>query len=639
MPSYNWLYLQDIIFLHSSDGKSKSVTGAEIYQAEFKNKLPHQEVTTTPSFDLKEISFSKYPLELSIRIEPPCNPKQGVLICKVYGAIDDALIEVVNPATRDADHIIYNQTWYPFICGALDEIKTIYQELVIPDSGEISLKQYFTLLGKRGGYPEIQDLSGNAASAARIKAPAIQDVIPGFIGKMYPYQSDGFKWLSMISQQGLGCILADQMGLGKTIQVVALLAAECAEKRNRNLVIAPATLLENWRREIAKFTTSLEILIHQGAMRTGFPKHLQDYDVVIISYETIVRDMSMFQLVDWNIVILDEAQAIKNPNAQRTRSVKKLPKRVPIAVTGTPVENRLTDLWSLMDFAMPDLLGPVEKFIADYEDDEDSAARLEPLISPLMLRRKVTEVAKDLPDRIDIPQPIEMDESSISMYEQIRQDTQKEYGATASLVSIQRLRMFCTHPQITDYPVTPDLRRASNKYIRLLEILYEVFQNGEKAIIFTSYNEMISLLNSDLPKQFGSIYIDYINGSVETTERQPKVDKFTESDGPGVLVLNPRAAGTGLNITAANHVIHFNPEWNPALEDQASARAYRRGQTKTVTIHRLFYMNTVEEVICERLDRKRALADTAVVGINGEDDELGDLMKALQRSPKIIKEK
>lgn len=633
---YQWIKFDDSILLQSSEGTTRNITAKEIYNSEFKNvALNNPQIVSKPSEVLTHISFSKYPLDLSINIEASNDSSSVALLCKVYASIGNHVAIVRNPITREADHIVIDETWYPFSPGSLDSVRKVYSDLGISDSGYISLRQYFSLLGMQNGYPEVHDKSGNAASASSIKAGSPPENIPWFTGNMYAYQSDGYRWLSMISQQGLGCILADQMGLGKTIQIIALLASQSAAKHGQNLVIAPATLLENWRREIGKFTTGINVLVHQGASRTGFPDHLQNYDVVVTSYETVVRDMSMFQMINWNIVVLDEAQAIKNPDAQRTKSVKKLPKRVAIAVTGTPVENSLSDLWSLMDFGVPGLLGGLEKFLTNYEDNEYGASRLEPLISPLMLRRMVSEVAKDLPERIDIPQAIEMDETSISLYEQIRVETQEEYGAAAGLVSLNRLRMFCTHPSISNIGVTGDPKRSSQKYVRLLEILEEVFQNDEKAVIFTSFNGMTDLFKRDIPNHFGGIHIDFIDGRVPVSERQIKVDKFSEFDGPGVLLLNPRAAGTGLNITAANHVIHFNPEWNPALEDQASARAHRRGQTKTVTVHRLFYIGTVEEVICERLDRKRALAETAVIGVKGEDDDLGDIMKALKQSPKM----
>jgi SNF2 family DNA or RNA helicase len=215
----------------------------------------------------------------------------------------------------------------------------------------------------------------------------------------------------------------------------------------------------------------------------------------------------------------------------------------------------------------------------------------------------------------------------------MREDAIRKYGENATFASLIRLRMLCTHPLIIDAGESQeDPIRCSAKYQRLLEILEEVFQSGEKALVFTSFTRMIDLLVRDLSQRLG-IYAAAIDGRTSQEDRQPLIDRFSAYIGPGVLALNPRAAGTGLNITAANHVIHYNPEWNPAMEDQASARAYRRGQTRPVTVHRLIYVNTVEEVIDQRLRRKRGLADNAIVGTDARGDELGDILAALQVSP------
>ncbi|RMH15386.1 MAG: DEAD/DEAH box helicase, partial [Gammaproteobacteria bacterium] len=400
-----------------------------------------------------------------------------------------------------------------------------------------------------------------------------------------------------------------------------------------SLVIAPATLLENWRRELSRFAPGLSVLVHRGSTRTGFPDDLRTAHTVVTSYETAVRDQYLLGMVNWNIVVLDEAQAIKNPESERSRVVRAIPRRIGLAVTGTPVENRLTDLWSIMDFAIPGLLGTRDEFERTYPDDTRGAARLEPIVSPVMLRRRVSEVAGDLPERIDMTQYLELDEATAERYDRLREQAIGEYGDHATFRSLVRLRQLCTHPRIIEGDVEPgDLASESVKYRRLLEILEEISEQGEKAIIFTSFTRMIDLLVRDLSRRLG-ILTDCIDGRTPQEDRQPRLDRFASHAGPGVLVLNPRAAGTGLNITAANHVIHYNPEWNPALEDQASARAYRRGQTRPVTVHRLIYARTVEEIMDQRLKRKRELADNAVVGTDAREADLLDVMAALRVSP------
>ena len=453
----------------------------------------------------------------------------------------------------------------------------------------------------------------------------------GLVATLYPYQETGFDWLSRVSEEGIGCILGDEMGLGKTLQVIALLVREKHVRKTPSVVIAPATLLENWRRELARFAPGLTLCVHRGQGRTGFPKILRSFDVVITSYETATRDISIFEMIGWNVAVLDEAQAIKTPDAQRTVILKSLPRRMAIAVSGTPVENSLRDLWSLLDFAVPGMLGTLPEFEARYTDSVEDAAELEPLVSPLILRRRVSEVAKDLPERIDIPQPVELSEAGAQEYESIRAAIFAEYGAAAPLVALGKLRMFCTHPFLVN-DGSGDPLPHSTKYARLVELLDEIFARGEKVLIFTSYTEMADIIGGDVSRRYG-VPATIIDGRTPVTDRQPTVDRFSQVMTAAALVLNPKAAGTGLNITAANHVIHYNLEWNPALEDQATARAFRRGQKRPVTVHRLFHPGTVEDIIVERTDRKRALAAGAVTGTEGKDENLADVLRALQLSP------
>jgi SNF2 family DNA or RNA helicase len=250
-----------------------------------------------------------------------------------------------------------------------------------------------------------------------------------------------------------------------------------------------------------------------------------------------------------------------------------------------------------------------------------------------MLRRRVAEVAKDLPERIDIPQVIEFEHGDAQEYDRIRNEILTEFGASATLVSLTKLRMYCSHPWLLQehLPSVGDPAEFA-KYSRLVDILDEIFQAGEKAILFTAYTSMTDILVKDIASRF-SVFTGYIDGRLPIDDRQPMIDAFSANPGAALLVLNPRAGGSGLNITAANHVIHYTLEWNPAMEDQASARAYRRGQTRPVTVHRLFCAGTVEEVVDDRLSRKRTISEAAVVGVRGESDDYNDIVAALQRSP------
>jgi SNF2 family DNA or RNA helicase len=465
-------------------------------------------------------------------------------------------------------------------------------------------------------------------------APALMGELPkGFNGRLFPYQLDGFRWLSFMVHNGLGAIIADEMGLGKTVQVICILLDASQADKKPNLVIAPNTLLENWRRELLRFAPSLRVAVHSGPRRSGLPRELSSNNVLLCSYDTAVADAGLFRNIAWNLMVVDEAQGIKNYQTRRATQLKTFPRVCSVAMTGTPIENRLQDLWSITDFVLPTLLGSASDFEQRYPDSIEAASSLEPIVSPLLLRRTVAAVATDLPERIDIPQPLELDSESAAAYEAIRVSATSNSGTGVGLAALQKLRMFCTHPWLTDtFKMIPNATQCSVKLQRLMEILEEVVASEGKAIIFTSYTESIDLLCREIEMRLG-VYTDSIDGRVAVANRQGKVDKFSSVTGAAVLVLNPKAAGVGLNITAANHVIHFNLEWNPAVEDQASARAHRRGQTRIVTVHRLYYANTVEEVIDNRMQRKRELSDAAIVGTTGQTTDVDDIMQALRISP------
>lgn len=529
-----------------------------------------------------------------------------------------------------ADYIIINNSWY-YLSGNYDLYVNIISKFNINLSENIPFNDYMILIRELQN-EGISYLDNVNEELQELKKNENDIKLNGLNADLYPYQESGFSWMNFMMENQCGCILGDEMGLGKTLQIIALLGKQ-KELNNQEhyLVICPVSLLENWYREIKRFFPTLKTYIHHGNNRTGYYGVLLNYDITIMSYTNVQSDLSMLNMIDWDIVILDEAQNIKNPYAIRTKSVKQIKRKKSIAVTGTPFENHVTDIWSIVDFVLPKYLGKISEYSEEFQDDVESAFKLEKVITPIMIRRRVKDVAKDLPERIDIAQPIEMTEKEAMLYENERNSKNKLKNL--SIDKIQGLRMFCTHPIVYDNSLKDlDPINTSNKYARLCEILQEIFENNEKVIIFTSFNEMINIIVKDVKNRFG-VYVDYINGSIDSQKRQEIVDKFSNVKGSGVLVLNPRAAGTGLNITCANHVIHYNLEWNPALEDQASARAYRRGQNKNVFIYRLFYANTIEEVINERIQTKREISETAIIGNNGTDKDKEDLIKALSISP------
>ena len=531
-----------------------------------------------------------------------------------------------------ADHYVSNNTWF-YLSNITQELRDCITRWTTAGTSVITVGQYINLL-KEFQISQLVAFIDDAAEFLQNKKMPSTDIPSGINAKLYPYQEDGFRWMDFMMREKFGCILGDEMGLGKTLQIITLITKHLSPN-NHFLIVAPVTLLENWRREFAKFAPAVKVLVHHGSARTGFYKNFLSYDVVLVSYGTSVSDQAILNMVEWKIVILDEAQNIKNPGAARTKAVKKLNRNMGIAVTGTPFENHMTDLWSLMDFVAPGVLGRLPEFTCLFSDDFQSALKIEPILSPLMVRRRVAEVAKDLPERVDIPEVLCMDAQESLMYERERHRIVNELGGkTATLATLQKLRMFCTHPHLVEESnSTADPEKYSMKYRRLCEILSEIIAKKEKVILFTSYTGMFRILVSDIPSRFG-IPVYAINGTTPVEERQLTVDTFSNVNGSALLVLNPRAAGTGLNITAANYVIHYNLEWNPALEDQASARAYRRGQDRTVFVYRLFYANTVEQVVNERIELKRGLSDTAVIGVSGKQENRDDILNALLLSPK-----
>jgi SNF2 family DNA or RNA helicase len=626
MNKAHWFTEGDRILIKDHTGATVFPSALDVYSAIFSDvKEFHGQQLDRPLTSLvPDLIFSRFPAEPAIRIS---NVTPSSIIVKVGVWTDSKYCDL--PAGYD--QIIIGSKWYPVSTDAIKSAKDWLTARGVVEGGTLSFGKLIELRSTKDAPAKLIDESVVIASDVASAAGGGIGEIQGLNAQLYPYQVDGVGFLQVIAQQEIGCILADEMGLGKTLQVIALLLSERNRGCTPSLVVAPATIVENWRREIAQFAPSLSVHVHAGPGRAGIAERLTPFDVVVTSFDTAIRDEPLLGSVEWNLLVLDEAQAIKNPDAQRTKAVKRLPRRVSLAVTGTPVENRLDDLWSLADFALPGLLGSVSEFRASFTDDLNDASRLSPIVSPILLRRKVRDVAKDLPEKIEVPQAITMSPSLADAYESLRLSTLAEYGPAAGMVATGRLRMFCTHPSLVSKALG-DPSLDVDKYIRLLELLTEIFESNQKALVFTTYQGMADLFMRDIPQRWPAGFFRFIDGRVPVTERQPTVDQFYEFNGSGALFLNPKAAGAGLNITAANHVIHYNPEWNPALTDQASARAYRRKQKLPVTIHHLYYADSVEEVMLDRAQFKRGLATEAVVGHDGEIDA-SIIVRALQISP------
>ena len=442
----------------------------------------------------------------------------------------------------------------------------------------------------------------------------------------YPYQVIGIEWLTSQKKLGMkGAILGDVMGLGKTLQAIGFITKNVNAGLQNNLVICPATLIDNWRKEIEKFSPELKVLTHFGQYRSGIPSGLVNYDVVVTSYDALVADHAILRAINWNIVILDEAQQIKNPEAKRTLRSKGLPREFGLAISGTPLENRLRDIWSLSDFAQPGLFGTEDSFSNEFESSSSGAIEVNRILRSIMLRRKLSDIDHQLPEKIVKDYPLRWPEELNEIYERVRQEALAEFAHAGGLVATGRLRKLTTHPILMDVGPQNDLLALSPKYALTVDILEELFASNEKCLIFASYREIMDRFSNDLIHRFPKSFVEILDGRTEMSDRQPLVERFNKFEGSGVLICNPIVAGAGLNITGANHVIHYNLEWNPAKEDQATFRVYRNGQLKETFIHRLFYSSTIDEVIDERIQLKRGLADLSLDKLVTQDDYLAGL--------------
>ncbi len=472
--------------------------------------------------------------------------------------------------------------------------------------------------------------------AAELKGDTID--IAGLEAELFPYQARGVQWMwETVSRTG-GLILADEMGLGKTLQIIALLMIDPPGSQAPALIVCPTSLIANWVREIARFAPTLDVAVHRGAHRTGVVSGLQASKVLITTYDTMVNDIAVFSGLEWSWVICDEAQAIKNPHSNRRQAIATIPRKRAIPMTGTPVENSLVDIWSLTDFTIPGLLGSLSEFEDSFPDSLESGQQLKRLTDPIILKRRVADVASDLPERIDVDVPLELDDQLVDHYRHVRDATMEKYPVAGALVATLQLQLVCAHPWLRSsgeneedaaIAAAPNMPLVTPKMERAVDLLREAFANGRKVIVFALFNRIGDLLKQAC-SQMPDTHWGAINGSTPQEDRQTIIDVFAAHEGSACLVLNPKAAGAGLNITAATVVIHFTPVWNPALEAQASARAHRRGQTKPITVYRLFYLDTVEEVMIDRSAWKNDLANETVPVSTRDAD---DLKRALEILP------
>jgi SNF2 family DNA or RNA helicase len=508
-----------------------------------------------------------------------------------------------------SDQVVLNETWHRTAKESVEVAEALIGRHNL-QPGPLKLGIYLRLLTDSTFKQVVKDLSikdqvpDSWAMLSELEPP------PGLLATLYPYQHSGSAVLRTLAKNDVGSLLADEMGLGKTMQVIALLLDTVDE--GPSLVVMPASLLVNWERELLQFAPTLQVLRHAGSNRTGVISGLKGHDVVLCSYETVLSDLSFLEEITWNIIALDEAQQIKNPDSQRSRVVKSLKCRVPVAITGTPVENYLTDMWSLYEFVLPELLGDRESFEEEYENNVEAAESLGQLVKNFTVRRKVLEVAQDLPPRIDALVPFDPPFNTRHEYDSLVESTPNKFMISTSL------RVLCAH---SEKHIEKRQFNESPKVQRLLSISAEVFQQNQKILVFASFTNTLDRLRSamfHLQHDFPKMHVEVIDGRLPSLLRQEVIDAFNDSNEPGCLLLNPSAAGVGLNITGANHVVHFNPEWNPAKTEQATARAYRKKQTLPVFVSHFYYQSTVEQDVVESADEKRRLAAAVYSGVSAD---------------------
>lgn len=442
-------------------------------------------------------------------------------------------------------------------------------------------------------------------------------------GELRPYQKIGLKWLWTNVAKGFGSCMADDMGLGKTIQVISLLLKMKEEKKLKKpvLVICPTTLMGNWMKELQMFAPSLDAVIYHGTDRKLDVNH----DVILTTYAIMRIDVEELKKQAWNVIIVDEAQNIKNPDTAQTLAIKMLKSDVKIAMTGTPVENRLTELWSIFDFINKGYLGSLKEFQKSYAipierfKETTRASKLRMSVSPFVLRRLKTDksVISDLPEKMVINEYCYLTKPQAMLYEKTLNEMMDKISGFTGVNRrgnifklITALKQICNHPY--QFLKAGEMgRELSGKMEKCLDLLQSILDNGEKTLIFTQYKEMGDILTKVITQECGTEPL-FFHGSLTVPQREEMIDKFQNHDESKIMILSLKAGGTGLNLTSATNVIHYDLWWNPAVEDQATDRTYRIGQDKNVMVHRMITLGTFEEKIDEMLKSKKELADMAV---------------------------
>lgn len=474
-----------------------------------------------------------------------------------------------------------------------------------------------------------------------------RDIPSNFCGRLRPYQHKGYSWMVDFAEKGIGVCLADDMGLGKTIQTIAYLL-ERRKKTNTNLalIVCPTSLIENWRKEFHRFGPSLSIYTHHGGARfieEEFNKEKSSFDVMITSYNLVVRDAEWLLQEHWHSVIIDEAQAIKNPVTKQSRVIRSLKGKHRIALTGTPMENRLQELWSIMDFINPGYLGPLKPFRSQFmtpvekHGDDEKTKMIKKMIQPFLLRRSKTDrsIITDLPDKYEKKEYCPLTQEQATLYQTIvdnlMNNMKSAHGIQRKgliLAALTKLKQVCNHPGL----ITREQSLPSGKLNRFFELLDASAEESKSTLVFTQYVKMGKLLQRYIQHRYSEYKVFFLHGGLPSVKREQLIGQFREaSDGKAVFILSLKTGGVGLNLTEANQVIHYDRWWNPAVENQATDRAFRIGQQENVHVFKLICQGTIEERIDKIIDGKQSLTDQIIGKGEGwvtemNDDDIYDLI-------------
>lgn len=563
---------------------------------------------------------SKRPAELHFHFDPESDPMFRIN----FKGVDLNDVQLSSLATKG----------YFIVSGKrVHFVSSVVVGYVVSALGDLPLPSLIKLL--RTLYQEglSDQLPSGLLESIRVKKKSNSDSSRLFVKKLYPYQKEGVDWLCFCAENRVGTILADDMGLGKTAQIIALCCDVLEKNPNAKiLIVVPNPLLDNWIREFNFFAPEIQPYLHYGNYRRGISSALSDCSIIVTPYTTMSSDIAMFEELHFDLAVFDEASMLKNPNSGRSIAARRLEFDVSVAMSGTPVENSLMDAWALCDLVFPGYMGDEEDFKSRYVHNDLTQTlnidleELESTLRQITLRRMKKDVLEQLPEKIDIHLPVSLGESERSEYESIIDEMQSDasIGGGGILPLINKLQQFTAHPALINDRIPTDVRALSNhsaKFELLLMKLDSIFQGKEKVIIFATFQKAIDLIKEAVRQKYG-VVAGVIDGRTPNAERQPLIDEFSSSEGFDVLILHPKTAGMGLNITAATNVIHYCRQWNPALEEQATARAWRNGQNSVVSVYYMYYAGTIEETIDERIRLKQQLSDLVVsVADNKETDK------------------